>query len=59
MLYKTLFHYTDINECSSTGEGLCHNHSICTDTEGSYECTCNNGFFGDGFNCTSEFLISH
>ena len=43
--------YTDINECI-TGEDLCDVNGNCTDTEGSYECTCNTGFSGNGFNCS-------
>ena len=44
---------TDINECIS-GSAECHNNATCTNTDGSYECTCDTGFSGDGFNCTSE-----
>ena len=47
--------FADINECS-TGQALCHNYSTCTDTEGSYECTCDIGFSGDGLHCTSQSL---
>ena len=47
---------TDINECVS-GSAECHNNATCTNTEGSYECSCDTGFTGDGFNCTSEIVI--
>ena len=43
----------DINECEDPGDNpTCHEHAKCIDTEGSYECTCNTGFSGDGFNCS-------
>ena len=34
----------------------CHGNATCTDTNDSYACVCNNGFTGDGFNCTGETL---
>ena len=47
---------TDITECIS-GSAECHDNATCTNTDGSYECACNNGFSGDGFNCTSEIIV--
>ena len=47
------YFFQDINECEDPGDNpTCHEHANCTDTEGSYECTCNTGFSGDGFNCS-------
>ena len=43
----------DINECD-LGTDTCHVNATCTDTIGSYECTCNSGFEGNGVNCTSK-----
>ncbi|XP_068705742.1 uncharacterized protein [Montipora foliosa] len=40
----------DIDECSSENE--CHVNATCTNTIGSYNCTCKNGYEGDGENCT-------
>uniref|UniRef100_A0A7E4VRT2 Nidogen n=1 Tax=Panagrellus redivivus TaxID=6233 RepID=A0A7E4VRT2_PANRE len=42
--------YDDIDECDSGISG-CHEEATCTNTIGSYQCTCNANFFGDGFNC--------
>ncbi|MCH9664554.1 MAG: hypothetical protein K0U41_01755 [Gammaproteobacteria bacterium] len=40
----------DIDECSLNAN-LCH--QICTNTDGSYTCECNEGYqlMDDGFNC--------
>jgi len=45
--------YEDIDECGLSIDG-CAEDATCSDTEGSYECTCDTGFTGDGFNCTSQ-----
>ena len=34
----------------------CHVEAECNNTIGSYDCICNEGFEGDGFNCTSKLL---
>ena len=45
------FLLTDINECETTR--ACHSNATCSNTEGSYNCSCVYGYIGDGFNCTS------
>ena len=45
---------TDINECELEEADNCHVYANCTDTIGSFDCTCNSGFQGDGVNCTSK-----
>ena len=32
---------------------MCSENGFCTNTEGAYNCTCNDGYEGDGFNCTN------
>jgi len=44
---------TDIDECENE-EDNCHGNAQCTNTEGSFTCSCNLGYTGDGVNCTSE-----
>ena len=39
---------TDIDECATSP---CHNHALCQNTAGSYQCTCASGFHGDGQSC--------
>ena len=48
--------HSDIDECSSANE--CHQNATCNNTKGSYNCTCKDGFEGDGKNCTGEILFT-
>ena len=41
-----------MNECL-TGDHMCSSHGYCSDTDGSYECQCLDGFEGDGFECVN------
>ncbi len=41
----------DINECGREPD-LCHDNATCSNTFGGYNCSCDDGFTGDGFNCT-------
>ena len=45
---------SDIENCE---EGLddCHDNATCINTPGSYYCICDNGFSGDGTNCTGQY----
>ena len=47
------FFFADINECEA-GKHNCHANADCTNTKGSFECTCNLGYSGDGVNCKGE-----
>ena len=40
----------DINECTLNIDD-CDINGFCTNTDGSYTCTCNSGYNGDGFVC--------
>ena len=48
----------DINECELEIH-ICHSEANCTDTDGSFNCTCREGFEGDGFNCAGIKHILH
>ena len=45
---------SDIDECASTSLNNCHPNATCTDTDGSYMCTCNVGSAGDGITCEGK-----
>jgi hypothetical protein len=42
---------TDINECDDDPE-ICGMNANCTNTVGSYTCSCSSGYTGDGIMCT-------
>ena len=50
----------DIDECQPSNAD-CHSNATCSNTVGSYFCSCIGGFSGDGkINCASRFsLIFH
>ena len=54
ILYYTSVFLIDINECTEDTHS-CDGNASCTNTIGSYNCTCNFGFEGDGLNCTGEY----
>ena len=45
---------TDIDECSSASANECDSNANCTNTEGSYNCMCFNGYSGNGTTCTGK-----
>ena len=40
----------DINECIE-GTSNCSADAVCNNTKGSYNCTCKQGYYGDGNIC--------
>ena len=45
-----IFFYSDLDECAR-GEDNCHPWANCTNTPGSFKCTCKEGYAGDGVRC--------
>ena len=43
----------DVDECSD-GSHNCNASAICTNTEGSFTCTCNSGYSGNGVDCQGK-----
>ncbi|XP_013405589.1 adhesion G protein-coupled receptor E2-like [Lingula anatina] len=41
---------SNIDECT-LGTHNCSQHAKCTDLPGSFSCSCNSGYIGDGYNC--------
>ena len=50
-----VYFVSDIDECSSDNQ--CDMNATCTNTIGSYNCACRNGYEGDGKNCTGKVQI--
>ena len=51
---------TDVDECSSEEHNTCDNEgAICTNTIGSFQCECRDGYTGDGYNCTGLLVITY
>ena len=51
LLTSTFFFLSDIDECGDSSLNNCSENANCTDTIGSYECTCLEGYSGDGISC--------
>jgi len=47
----------DIDECARNNGG-CSDDAVCSNTEGSFTCSCNDGFEGDGFTCSATAGMS-
>ena len=45
------YNYADIDECELRIDN-CHVNATCADVIGSFVCTCNSGFDGNGVDCT-------
>ena len=50
-IFLFYFIFLDIDECL-INNGSCHQNANCTNIAGSHNCTCRNGYVGDGNNCT-------
>jgi hypothetical protein len=45
-----------VDECQTGADNCDAENGICQNTEGSFNCTCDMGYSGDGVNCTSELM---
>ena len=54
-IYYLLYH-VDVNECE-LGDVDCATNATCSNTDGSYVCSCNTGFTGDGKHCSKFYLF--
>ena len=43
----------DVNECANNN-GNCHSQANCTNTPGTFTCTCLDGYSGDGITCSGK-----
>ena len=56
IFHRNLFFVLDVDECTK-GTHSCDVNAVCANTLGSYNCTCKDGFYGDGINCTGNYLF--
>ena len=50
VIFCKSFVFTDVNECNDGGRG-CGTKANCTISNGSQNCTCKEGYTGDGQSC--------
>ena len=55
--YHMIYVSTDINECMEYDD-LCAVNATCTNTIGTYQCSCDTGFTGDGVSCSEPYFKS-
>ena len=49
-------HFIYLDICSTDNEHDCDENATCTPEEEGYACECNDGFAGDGENCTGNVI---
>ena len=49
---------TDVDECV-LGLDVCDGDATCVDTVGSYTCSCDEGYTGDGLSCEGIPVLFH
>ena len=47
----------DVDECNDTQLNNCSENATCENGIGNYSCECNEGYEGNGFNCSGECAI--
>ena len=47
--------HADVDECSMHNHN-CSEHALCINTVGGYNCSCEEGYNGDGFHCVGRLL---
>ena len=50
------FVFLDINECINDVDD-CHDNATCNNNNGSYSCTCNTGYTGNGTYCEGMYIV--
>ena len=52
------YYFIDIDECLDPSTHSCDSNANCTNTNGSYQCKCNQGYHGNGNTCTGIYVIN-
>lgn len=47
----------DIDECQASALNDCNTNATCVNLPGSYDCVCNDGFYGSGTVCLGIIFI--
>jgi len=59
ILYRlVLLYYTEIDPCKEDNGG-CSCDASCISTDEGVKCTCNEGFTGNGHDCTGESMLPY
>ena len=57
-LFSSHLFISDIDECAQAADNNCDlTNGACANTAGSFTCTCNDGYTGDGTSCTGIQLF--
>ena len=54
---QNLYLFSDVDECTLNTDN-CDINAECTNTVGSFECDCNDGYAGTGVTCTGIYLVT-
>ena len=57
-MHEVSFTVLDIDECAS-GTDNCDTNAVCVNTHGSFTCTCQSGYAGNGVNCDGTYSYSY
>ena len=58
-MLKVVYILIDIDECVSESGSPCDVNEVCVNSEGSYTCACQDGYFRvTNGSCISEFIVS-
>lgn len=53
---EILITIVDVNECTGETDN-CDDDATCTNTKGSFVCTCDQGYSGNGVTCSGMFFL--
>ena len=57
IFFRKYDYLPDVDECADSALNNCHAYATCTNNNGSFTCTCDVGYTGDGINCSGSTLL--